>query len=127
MQRAVAGHIYSHVHIHPHIIPHIFIYSIKISTTQNLVLISSSNEFFIAESNAVEKQKAVWQRARHAGGMARRKGPVIEENGENGGSKPKFSYLLYKTQLHIEVEELNLSWLSLWIMKTRKGQWEQPG
>lgn len=41
-----------------------------------------------------------------------KKGTVTEENEENGGNQTKFSYLLYKTQLHIEVEELNLSWLS---------------
>lgn len=53
-------------HTSPYI-PHIFIYSLKIYTiTQNLVSISSSNRFFIARSNTVGKQKAVWQRARQS-------------------------------------------------------------
>lgn len=70
MQRAVAGHIDSHIHIQHHIIPHIFIHSIKISTIQNLVLISSSNEFFTAESNASRSRKQCGKEQGIAGGVA---------------------------------------------------------
>lgn len=47
-----------------------------------------------------------------------REGLVTGGNGENGGSKSKFSSL-HKTQLHLELGELNPSGLSLRTLKTR--------
>ena len=122
IQRAVTGHIYSHVHIHPCIIPHIFIYGIKRSTIQNLVLISSSKVFHSWKQCHWEAESSKAKGRCH--GMKEMASHTTEQNGENGGSKPKFSYFLYKTQLYIELEALNRSWLSLWIMKNRRGQQE---
>lgn len=77
--------------------------------TQNLASISSSDRFFIAQSNTVEKQKAVWQMVRHRGLVGMEEGLVIERNGENGGSEQESPSLFHKTQL----QEFTSSGLSL--------------
>lgn len=100
--------------------PNIFTYDLRLSVTQNLVSTSSLNRFFIAQSNKLRSRKQCGNGQGRAGGWAWREELVIQWNGENGDSELKFSYLFYKTQLHMELEELKLSGLSY-------GYWKPGG
>lgn len=128
MQRAAAGYRYSHIHIRLHTV-HSFIHSIKISVTQNWVSLSSSARFFIAESTAIEKEKAARQRARHGRrhGMKEEAGHREECWQRRQQAKTVLLLLQNTIQLFMELEEFDPSRLSLWILKTRNWQWGLPG